>query len=553
MRTALTMLGIIIGVGAVICTVAIGEGASNQVQEQIRNLGDNMVFVAAGSVSQGGVRLGSAATKTLTLADAKAIQQQIPSVARLSSGVGARVQVVYGNQNWSTRVSGVAPEYLEIRRWPVINGGAFSRREVDSAANVCLIGQTVVENLFGTEDPINKTVRIQNIPFRVIGVLASKGQSPFGQDEDDTVIMPFTTVQRKIAGIDWLQSIMCSAVSPEAINTARQQIAGLLRQRHRLRPDEDDDFIIRSPNDLANAQAQAGEIMTLLLASIASVSLLVGGIGIMNIMLVSVTEPHPRDRRTHGRGRKRAGRAAAIPERSVGVELARWDGGCASRDRGFHSGRQHAPVADTSPSAGHCHCRPVFGRRRNFLWLLSGAQSSAARPDRGAALRVTLAIGQGQEQHGVQRKAGVRKSWEFRSAMKGQFTYMKSRYTPFRIGLLVLMLVSTPMLAPFLHAEGAARRGAIKVEDFFIISSVDAGKKQIVLKRPMEVTELIRVSEKTAYLDEQGKTMEFKSLRAGDTVYVTSSPAPDGVGIASQIRRGPMTLEELHRRYVPFQ
>ena len=290
MRTSLTMLGIIIGVGAVICTVAIGEGASNQVQEQIRNLGDNIVFVAAGSVSQQGVRMGSSATKTLTLADAKAIQQQIATISKLSPGVGARVQVVYGNQNWNTRVSGVAPEFLEIRRWPVANGGVFSQREVDAAANVCLIGPTVVENLFGSEDPVNKVVRIQNIPFRVIGVLASKGQSPFGQDEDDTLILPFTTVQKKIAGIDWLQFIMCSAISPDAIHSAQQQIASLLRQRHRLRPDEDDDFIIRSPNDLANVQAQAGRIMTLLLASIASVSLLVGGIGIMNIMLVSVTE-----------------------------------------------------------------------------------------------------------------------------------------------------------------------------------------------------------------------------------------------------------------------
>jgi putative ABC transport system permease protein len=290
MRTTLTMLGIFIGVGAVICTVAIGEGASNQVQEQIRNLGDNIVFVSAGSVSSNGVRMGSAATKTLTLADAKAIQQQIPVVGKLSPGVGAQVQVVYGNQNWSTRVRGVSPDYLEIRRWPVLNGSGFSQREVDSAANVCLIGLTVVENLFGSEDPVGKTVRIKNLPFRIIGVLSSKGQSPFGQDEDDTVIMPFTTVQKKISGIDWLQFIMCSATSPEAIAPARQQIGALLRQRHRLRPDEDDDFIIRSPMDLANAQAQAGRIMTLLLASIASVSLLVGGIGIMNIMLVSVTE-----------------------------------------------------------------------------------------------------------------------------------------------------------------------------------------------------------------------------------------------------------------------
>jgi putative ABC transport system permease protein len=290
MRTVLTMLGIIIGVGAVICTVAIGEGASNQVQEQIRSLGDNIVFVAAGSVNQGGVRMGSSATKTLTLADAKAIQQQIPMVSRLSPGVGARVQVVYGNQNWSTVVRGVSPEYLEIRRWPVESGSPLSQRDVDTAANVCLIGKTVVENLFGNEDPVGKTIRVQNLPFKIVGVMASKGQSPFGQDEDDALMMPFTTVQKKIAGIDWLQFIMASATSAETIGAAQQQIRGLLRERHRLRPDEDDDFIIRSPSDLANVQAQAGRIMTLLLASIASVSLLVGGIGIMNIMLVSVTE-----------------------------------------------------------------------------------------------------------------------------------------------------------------------------------------------------------------------------------------------------------------------
>ncbi len=290
MRTALTMLGIIIGVGAVICTVAIGEGASNQVQEQLRNLGDNIVFVAAGSVNQHGVHMGNTATKTLVLGDAKAIQQQIPMIARVAPGVLAQAQVVYGNQNWNTRIRGVSPEYLEIRRWPVTGGSVFSEHDVDSAANVCLIGLTVVENLFGNEDPVGRTIRVKNIPFRVIGLLASKGQSPFGQDDDDTLIMPYTTVQKKLAGIDWLHSIMCSATAPEAIAPAQQQIGTLLRERHHLRPDEDDDFIVRSPTDLANVQAQAGRIMTLLLASIASVSLLVGGIGIMNIMLVSVTE-----------------------------------------------------------------------------------------------------------------------------------------------------------------------------------------------------------------------------------------------------------------------
>ena len=290
MRTALTMLGIIIGVGAVICTVAIGEGASNQVQEQIRNLGDNIVFVSAGSVNQHGVHMGSTATKTLKLSDARAIQQQVPVVSKVSPGVGSQAQVVYGNQNWFTRLRGVSPAYLEIRRWVIASGSAFSQREVDSAANVCLIGQTVVENLFGDEDPVGKIIRVQNLPFKIIGVLASKGQSPFGNDEDDTLIVPFTTVQKKVAGIDWLQFIVCSAVSQEAIHPAQQQMTSLLRERHHLRPDEEDDFMIRSPTDLANVQAQAGRIMTLLLAAIASVSLLVGGIGIMNIMLVSVTE-----------------------------------------------------------------------------------------------------------------------------------------------------------------------------------------------------------------------------------------------------------------------
>jgi putative ABC transport system permease protein len=290
MRTALTMLGIIIGVAAVICTVAIGEGASNQVQEQIRGLGDNIIFISAGSVNLHGIHMGAQATKTLTLGDAKAIQRQIQLVKLVSPGVGSAGQVVFGNQNWSTRIRGVSPEYLLIRNWPLARGGTFSQRDVDDAADVCLIGKTVAQQLFGDQDPVGQTIRIQHIPFRVIGELAAKGESPFGQDEDDTIMAPYTTVQKKLAGIDWLQFIMCSAVSTAAIQPAIQQMEALLRLRHKLRPDEDDDFIIRSPNDLAQAQAQAGRVMTIELASIASVSLLVGGIGIMNIMLVSVTE-----------------------------------------------------------------------------------------------------------------------------------------------------------------------------------------------------------------------------------------------------------------------
>ena len=290
MRTVLTMLGIIIGVGAVICTVAIGEGASNQVQEQIRNLGDNMVFIHSGSVTSGGVHMGSEATKTLTIADAKAIATQISMVKYIAPGVGASVQVVYGDQNWFTQARGVTPDYLKIRRWNLSRGGAFTDADVDDSSDVCIIGQTVAENLFGNDDPVGKVIRVKNLPFRIIGELVPKGQSPFGNDEDDTLIMPLTTVQKKIAGIDWVNSIACSATSQDAIRPAIDQITSLLRQRHHLRPDEDDDFIIRSPDDLAETQAESGRIMTLLLASIASVSLLVGGIGIMNIMLVSVTE-----------------------------------------------------------------------------------------------------------------------------------------------------------------------------------------------------------------------------------------------------------------------
>jgi putative ABC transport system permease protein len=290
LRSALTILGIIIGVGAVICTVAIGEGASRQVQEQISNLGDNLLSISAGSVDRGGVQMGSAATKTLTVEDARAIEEQIPLVKLVSPSVGTAGQVIYGNQNWYTQIRGVSPQYLAIRRWPVAEGSVFSDHDVDAAANVCLLGQTVVENLFGAEDPVGKTVRIGSLPFVVIGELSPKGQSAFGQDEDDTIVMPYTTVQRKLVGIDWLQGILCSAVSPDAIAPAQTQIASLLRQRHRLRASEGDDFIIRSANALAETQAQSGRVMTMLLASIASVSLLVGGIGIMNIMLVSVTE-----------------------------------------------------------------------------------------------------------------------------------------------------------------------------------------------------------------------------------------------------------------------
>jgi putative ABC transport system permease protein len=290
MRTTLTMLGIIIGVGAVICTVAIGEGASNQVQEQLSNLGDNLIFVMAGSVNSHGIHMGSQATKTLTVEDAQAIRQ-IPFVKLASPEVETSAQVVYQDQNWYTQIRGNAPSYIVIRKWPVIEGQPFSQHDVESAADVCLLGRTVVQNLFvDGQSPIGKTIRINNLPFLVEGILEPKGQSPWGHDEDDTIMAPYTTVMKKLLGINWIQFMDISANSMQSIPSAEQQVEALLRQRHHLRPDEDDDFIIRSTLQFAQAREQSARVLTLLLASIASVALLVGGIGIMNIMLVSVTE-----------------------------------------------------------------------------------------------------------------------------------------------------------------------------------------------------------------------------------------------------------------------
>jgi putative ABC transport system permease protein len=291
MRTVLTMLGIIIGVGAVICTVAIGQGASNQVQQQIQSLGDNMIFISAGSINKGGVHMGSQATKTLTAADGQAIVAEVPFIKWESPVVGYSAQIVYGGNNWFTHTNGVNPDYIKIRHWNMAAGSFFSKMDVDVASNVCVLGQTVVKNLFSaTDDPVGKTVRINNMPFRVIGVLAAKGSSPFGQDEDDIVMMPYTTVQKKLEGINWIHFMMLSADSMDDIQPAEDQISALLRQRHHLRTNEENDFIIRSPTDFTQARVHASNVMTVLLASIASVSLLVGGIGIMNIMLVSVTE-----------------------------------------------------------------------------------------------------------------------------------------------------------------------------------------------------------------------------------------------------------------------
>ena len=290
LRSALTILGITIGIAAVICTVAIGEGGSKQIEAQLQNLGDNMVWVEAGGRNVNGVRTGNAANKSLTVEDAEAIRYSVPLIKGVSPNVDGRIQVVYGNQNWFTHYRGDSPDFLDIRRWKVASGVMFTDKEVQSHADVCLLGQTVIGQLFNRESPVGKTVRVGSLPCVVIGTLESKGITGYGDDQDDFILLPYTTVQRKIKGIDWLDDIFCSAISPNGVLRAQKQIAGLLRQRHHLRVDEPDDFNIRHPEDALQAQEQASRTFTLMLAAIASVSLLVGGIGIMNIMLVSVTE-----------------------------------------------------------------------------------------------------------------------------------------------------------------------------------------------------------------------------------------------------------------------
>jgi putative ABC transport system permease protein len=290
LRTMLTMLGIMIGIAAVICTVAIGSGGSDLISAQLDNLGDNMVWVEAGGRNVQGVRTGNGATKTLIAEDAAAILELVPQVAHVSPNVDGHVQVVYEGRNWGTQYRGDTPEYLIIRRWKMDAGSMFTTKDVETQADVCVLGQTIVEQLFGVEDPIGKTIRVNALPCLVVGTLVGKGVSVTGQDQDDFILMPYTTALHKIAGVSWLDDIFCSATTADDIDVATKQMELLLRQRHHLRADAPDDFNIRHPEDILNARKQAAETFGIMLAATASIALLIGGIGIMNIMLVSVTE-----------------------------------------------------------------------------------------------------------------------------------------------------------------------------------------------------------------------------------------------------------------------
>lgn len=293
MRSGLTMLGMIIGVAAVIAMVAVGAGANERIAAQIASIGSNLIMILPGSTTSGGLRSGFGGAPTLTMGDAKAIGKELSAVRYASPTIRSSGPVVYGNQNWSTIIQGVTPEFFGIREWAVTDGRIFGTEDVDASTKVALLGQTVYQNLFGGENPVGKIVRIKKVPFTVVGVLEPKGQSPQGQDQDDVVYVPITTGQKKLVGsarIGTVGVILVQAVDADSIQQAEQQVRDLLRQRHRINRGQEEDFSVRNLSEMLAVAEASTRVMSLLLGAIASVSLLVGGIGIMNIMLVSVTE-----------------------------------------------------------------------------------------------------------------------------------------------------------------------------------------------------------------------------------------------------------------------
>ncbi|PWB69669.1 multidrug ABC transporter substrate-binding protein [candidate division GN15 bacterium] len=289
-RALLTMLGIIIGVGAVVAMVAVGQGAQMAVETQIASLGTNVLMVFPGATQFGGVSSGAGAAKALDEGDIEAIRTEAPAVAAITPVARTNRQVVAGNLNWFTSIMGGNTDFFTIRDWKLKSGDLFTDQDVRAATKVCVLGQTVVDQLFPDTDPVGQTIRIGNLPFKVLGTLVPKGQNAMGMDQDDFIVAPFPTVQKKIQGSDHVSQILVSAVTKQAIPLAQQQIRDIIRTRHKIPDWQDDDFTIRTQTDISNMAGQTSRIMTMLLASIASVSLLVGGIGIMNIMLVSVTE-----------------------------------------------------------------------------------------------------------------------------------------------------------------------------------------------------------------------------------------------------------------------
>ncbi len=290
MRTILTTLGIIIGVAAVITMVGLGQGASAEVEEQVNRLGQNVVLVFPGERSLGGVSIGGGSANTLTVEDARALQEEIPEVIAASPEVRSQRVVVYGNQNWHTRIYGQSADYLQIRQWPIESGEMFTDEDVERASLVAVVGQTIVEELFEGADPIGETIRVRGLPLTIIGVLERKGMSLMGSVQDDIVIVPYTTAFQRISGRSHAMVINIQVYDQQSMEIAQQKITDLLRERHRLAPDQENDFTVQTQEEVAQAATETSRVMTWLLASIAGISLFVGGIGIMNVMLVSVTE-----------------------------------------------------------------------------------------------------------------------------------------------------------------------------------------------------------------------------------------------------------------------
>lgn len=291
LRAFLTMLGIIIGVAAVIAMVAIGEGSKKSIQDQIASMGSNMITIRPNSNVSGGARLDATSVQTLTEDDIKALQKNMQYINAVSPAVSTRGQVINGAYNWSTQMQGVSPDYLSIRDWGIEDGISFTNSDVTSAAKVCLLGQTVVDNLFPNGDnPVGKIIRFKTIPMKVIGILKKKGENAFGQDQDDVILTPYTTVQKRILASIYFQNIYASAINENSTDAATEEVSEVLRKTHRIRQGEDDDFAVRTQAELISTFSSTSQLLTVLLAAIAGISLVVGGIGIMNIMYVSVTE-----------------------------------------------------------------------------------------------------------------------------------------------------------------------------------------------------------------------------------------------------------------------
>ncbi len=368
--------------------VSIGNGAKAQVEQQIASLGENVILIFSGSVTSSGIRTGWGSAGTLKIEDAEAIRREVPGVIAVSEEVISTSQVSAGNQNWFTRIYGESPEYFDIRQWPLSDGAIFTPQDVRSANKVCVIGRTTASQIFGSESPIGQVLRIKGVPFLITGVLTPKGLSPQGTDQDDIVIMPYTSAMKRVIGGTTLRGINVQVASPADLAPAQDQVTELLRQRHNIRTGRDDDFTVRNQQEIAETATATSRIMTLLLGAIASVSLVVGGIGIMNIMLVSVTE------RTREIGVRLAvgahGRDILTQFLIEAVSLSpdrrrNWDSARA-RDLAGSLGRRALADVDLN-SVDRCG---VFCERggRDFFWFLSGAAGRTARPDRGVALRV---------------------------------------------------------------------------------------------------------------------------------------------------------------------